>query len=201
VARGCPKGDGSTAHNSYEVIDALLMSTLALKNIMERLANTPHLKNRHNVKARPLMDESDVEHAFGDQTSRAQGMNPTLEEYVYAKRKVELKFLFQQCRTDFVFTSNKNKLYAMSHSFDIHINDALDFLRGRMTHNGSLHQRSRSKNLSDKVVLNKLAVKMTKGTKTQNRRAIQKETCGHKPTLIGATNIQPCKKAKISTGS
>lgn len=146
------------------------------------------------------MDESDVEHAFGDQTSRAQGMNPTLDEYVYAKRKVELKFLFQQCRTDFVFTSNKNKLYDISHSFDMHINDALDFLKGRMTPNGSLHQRPRSKNLSDKAVL-KLAVKMTKGTKTQNRRAIQKEMCGHKPTLIGATNIQPCKKAKISTGS
>ena len=40
---------------------------------------------------------------------------------------------------------------------------------------------------------------MINGTKTQNRIAIQKEMCGHlKPTLIGATNIQPCEKAKIS---
>ena len=59
-------------------------------------------------------------------------------------------------------------------------------------------QHLSDKNLSDKAVL-KLAIKMTMGTKTQNRRAIQKEMCGHKPTLIGATNIQPCKKTEIST--
>ena len=42
VAKGCPKGDGSTAHNSSEVLDALLMSTLDLKNIMERIqGHTP----------------------------------------------------------------------------------------------------------------------------------------------------------------
>ena len=65
-------------------------------------------------------------------------------------------------------------------------------------------QHLSDKNLSDKAVL-KLAIKMTMGTKTQNRRAIQKEMCGHKPTLIGATNIQrfsPVKRLKsVPTGS
>ena len=193
----CPKGSGSTAHNSSEVIDALLLTSLAFKSLQERLASTPHLLlvNEQNIKVRTLLDESPIEHAFGDQTSRAQGMNATLEEYIYAKRKIESKFLMQQCRTDINFTSYTNKLYHISHSFDLHVTDVFDFLRkmSRSKRAMTVTQSTR-KTQSDKNII-KMAVKMTKGSKTQSRRVIQKVQCGSRPTFLGGAII---KKAKTN---
>ena len=172
------RGSGCSPMNSNQVIYALTKSFEALKRVDQRL-DTFQLHNADKIKGRVFLDESSIEHAFGDITQRAQGENPTFEEYVYTERKVALVHLAQQCETDFSFTSNRNKLYNLSHRYKPKFNDIIKFISEIKQQNS----RDEKSSEADKDLI-KSAVSLTKGTKTKANRSRQKREPGFAPTLI-----------------
>ena len=172
------RGSGCSPMNSNQVIYALTKSFEALKRVYQRL-DTFQLHNADKIKGRVFLDESSIEHAFSDITQRAQGENPTFEEYVYTERKVALVHLAQQCGTDFSFTSNRNKLYNLSHRYKPKFNDIIKFISEIKQQNS----RDVKSSKADKELI-KSAVSLTKGTKTKANWSRQKREPGFAPTLI-----------------
>ena len=77
------------------------------------------LKNRKKIMPYAILNESHVEHSFGNNIQTLTVENVEMKDYVYNKPKLHMKSILQTCTVPFHFITNKNKDYAKPTNFDV----------------------------------------------------------------------------------
>ena len=141
-----------------------------------------------------MLNEAHIEHAFGRNFQNQTNEHAQMDEYLYAKRRVEMERILKVCDTPFFFEARK-KDYAEApdSSSVIDVFRVLELLERPPK---PLRSTREPKLKADKEVV-RVARIMTHGMRSQANRAIHKPGAFYAPTQVGFSemdlraNIEP----------
>lgn len=174
------KSSSAIGYFCNETLDCLQKTIAHVKGV-ENLINSASVKNSDNLRTDCITSELYIEHFFGSNVQTATADCLTLEEYVYKKRKLELKAYLQNTRTPFHFCPDTNKLYAKLRECNIDAWYVLKMISSQDRRPICSQQTAKSE--SNKKFL-QLACQVTKGSRCQSVRYKWKKRFGSKPYVI-----------------
>ena len=76
--------------------------------------HSQYLQNRHALKVYTLLNESQIEHGFGCSYQSQTNEHSQHNEFLFAKRRIEMERILKTCKTPFYFKGKKKMQYTRS---------------------------------------------------------------------------------------
>ena len=114
------KSMGPVGFVADQTVQFLLTNVKSLKTVRETIDRMgDKLKNRKKIMPYAILNESHVEHSFGNNIQTLTVENVEMKDYAYNKPKLHMKSILQTCTVPFHFITNKNKDYAKPMNFEV----------------------------------------------------------------------------------
>ena len=114
------KSMGPVGFVADQTVQCLLTNVKSLKTVIETIDRMgDKLKSRKKIMPYAILNESHVEHSFGNNIQTLTVENAEMKDYVYNKPKLHMKSILQTCTVPFHFITNKNKDYAKPMNFEV----------------------------------------------------------------------------------
>ena len=177
------KSMGPVGFVADQTVPCLLTNVKSLKTVRETIDRMgDKLKNRKKIMPYAILNESHVEHSFGNNIQTLTVENAEMKDYVYNKPKLHMKSILQTCTVPFHFITNKNKDYAKPMNFEV---DAKVIIKMIKASEPSVPLRNipESKTYAG-LKLIKTAINACKGMRPKSNRSYHKPRPYYAPPMI-----------------
>ena len=106
---------GPNGFIANKTICCLETNMLTMKEVLVMVErHSQYLQNGHALKVYTLLNESQIEHGFGCSYQSQTNEHSQHNEFLFAKRRIEMERILKTCKTPFYFKGKKKTQYADS---------------------------------------------------------------------------------------